>query len=63
MLLEETEGIRGARQEVGRNAALGGPGTRVQGGKGIIELVNTAFTGGLVVKNPLGMQEKQEKWV
>lgn len=34
MLLEETEGIRGARQEVGRNAALGGPRTRVQGGKG-----------------------------
>lgn len=34
ILLEETEGIRGAGQEVGRNAALGGPGTRVQGSKG-----------------------------
>lgn len=31
--------------------------------RNIIDLVNTAFTGGLVVKNPLGMQEKQEKWV
>ena len=34
MLLEETEGIRGAEQEVGRNAALGDHETRVQGGKG-----------------------------
>lgn len=34
MLPGETEGIRGVGQEVGRNAALGGPGTRVQGGQG-----------------------------
>lgn len=30
----ETEGIRGAGQEVERNVALGGPEIRIQGGKG-----------------------------
>ena len=34
MLPEETDGIRGVGQEVGRNAALRGPGTRLQGGQG-----------------------------
>lgn len=34
MLREETEGIRGAGQEVGRNMALGDHEARVGGGKG-----------------------------
>lgn len=34
MLREETEGIRGAGQEVGRNVALGDHEARVRGGKG-----------------------------